>query len=382
MKKYVVISAASILILACKAISIFLPSESTLPEDGLSSPESSAPSLTEPSTMPVDEKSLVGRNPSEWFPDPPAFSTLNNIPFQGYEAYTNEDFASLFYDPVTKHVQWQKELDIYNQTGRIVNYTYRWYIPECNQDSDAPTAEIMATIYKDAQGAQVGLESYSNLYNTSTNPKKEIEVGNLGYTAFFLTPSCNFSAWTAYVYFRRNNIFGIVGVTTYKLSTNFEKLDLALGLAKQLDRIILDEMAHYPGSSADLIALEETVKTIDISSSPPQNPPAGSGDPTDFITPLLSCTGEYELDGTYNLYGTVKNTSESPIMLTIDWGASDDATTIPFSDAWATRVTQTVKIAQNYTRTINFEGDEVILDNFGSPYVDCEIYSVEANWVK
>ena len=375
MNKYAILSVTSIFVLACSAVSNFPPSTS-------SAPEVSAPSLPETFTsLPVDADSLVGRNPSEWFPASDSFSALNNIPFQGYEAYVNEDYVGLFFDPINKKEQWQKELDFHNGTGRIVNYAYYWYTPECNTKSDAPSAQIVATIYKDAKGAQAGLESYSNLYDTPTNPKREVEVGDIGYTAFFLTPTCGNSAWTAFVYFRRNNIFGVAGVTTFKLEANFEKLELALVLAQKLDQIILEEMTNHSGTSEDLAALEKSAKTIDISSSPPQNPPPGSGDPTDFISPNLACAGGYGPNATYDVYGTVENTSPSPIMLTIEWGA-DDSGAVYFSDVQASMITKTVKISQNYTSTIEIEGDTLILDSSGFPYGECKIYSIKANWVE
>jgi len=377
MNKYVIISTASIVILACKTVSILLPSGST-------PPDSSAPSSTETSVqVEVNENSLVGRNPSEWFPDPEVFSALNDIPFQGAEGYVNEDYAAFTFDPVTQKDKWQEKLDFYNQTGRIVNYDYQWYIYDCNTNSDSPAAQILATIYKDAKGAQAGLEAYSKFYNTPTNPKKEVDVGDIGYTAFFSTPSCGFGGWTAFVYFRRNNIFGIVGVTTYKLSANFEKLDLALALAKQLDQIILNEMAYHPGKQSDLVALQKSAKTIELSLSEAQNPPSGSGNPYDFISTSLYCTGNYYSGnlGTYDVQGTVENTSESPIMLTIEWGA-DDTGNVYFSDAQSTTFTKTVRLAQNYTSTIDLEGAEFISDTSGFPYTACKIYSITASWVQ
>lgn len=377
MKKYVIFSVAGIFLLACNVISNFLPSTSSNPDAPVSS------SVDTATPAPVDANSLVGRNPSEWFPGPEAFSALNDIPFQGAEGYVNEDYAGLTYDPVAQKDKWQEKLDFYNQTGRIVNYDYQWYIYDCNTKSDSPAAQVLATVYKDAEGAQAGLEAYSKFYDTPTNPKQKVEVGDIGYTAFFSTPSCGFGGWTAFVYFRRNNIFGIVGVTTYKLSANFEKLELALALAKQLDQIILNEMAYHPGTQSDLVALQQSAKTIELSSSPAQNAPPGEGDPDDFISSSLYCAGNYYSGnlGTYDVQGTVENTSKSPIMLTIEWGA-DDTGNVYFSDAQSTLVTQTVRLAQNYTSTIDLEGDEFIMDSSGFPYTACKIYSITASWVE
>lgn len=383
MKKYVIFSVAGIFILACNAISNFSPSTSSLPE-APASPDAatSLPVDTSPSPVPADENSLVGRNPLEWFPEPEVFSALNDIPFKGYDAYVNEDFAGLFYNPATQTENWQKELDIYNQSGRIVNFTYQWSIPECNKKKESPSAYVMATLYKDAQGAQVGLESYSNRYDSPTNPKQEVEVGDVAYTAFYSTPSCGFGGWTTFVYFRRNNIFGTVGVSTFELTARSEKLEIAMALAHQFDRVILNEMASHPGTPADLTALKESAKSIDISSSPAQNPPIGSGDVTPFIFPSLTCgaTGSGP-DDTYNLYGTVENISKSPINLTVEWGA-DDSGFVGYADANATVVKQTIRIHQNYTSTIEREGGGITLDNTGYPYTVCKIYSITASWAE
>lgn len=375
MNKRTVFSFTSVFVLACNIVTNLLPSKPTNSESPTSPPSETF------SSIPVSADSLVGRNPSEWFPNPDTFTVLNNIPFQGYEAYINEDYVGLFFDPVKKQDLWQKELDFHTKTGRIVNYTYHWYVPECNQKSAAPSAQVVATIYKDAAGAQAGLESYSNLYDTPTNPKQTVEVGDIGYIAFFSTPTCGHSAWTAFVYFRRNNIFGVTGVTTFKLESNFEKIDLAKTLAQQLDQIILDEMSHHPGTPSDLDALETSATTIDISSSPPQNPPPGSGNPLDFISPNLACAGGYGVNAAYNVYGTVENTSPSPIMLTIEWGA-DDSGMVYSDDVQRSVITKTVKIAQNYTSTIEVEGAPLILDSSGFPYGECKVYSIQANWVE
>lgn len=166
--------------------------------------------------------------PKDWLP------SSDDIPikleyYQGVSV-SNEDVAKFYENPT----------EVFNnlkEWGRITGF-YNQYYDGCHSKSEMREILVQTVLYKNALGAQKGLD-WAISYNEDQNPKEISELGENGYLYWVSTQNiCDPPEDTRYVnmLFRRLNVIGVVSVGSVEGTiSDDDMLSLAIRLGKLID---------------------------------------------------------------------------------------------------------------------------------------------------
>jgi hypothetical protein len=329
-------------------------------------------------TLPSAPKdAMVARHPSEWFPSSNTLTDFAGIHFDGTFSSLNEDIAR-------KSDNYQKKLDQLESFRRILSYGYTWFETKCSVAKGQLIlgGDFYVVVYMDAAGAQEAFKSnrVEDRQHDYYIGEEAASVGEEGIMNFYEYGGCDVTARQTAIMFRRDNVIGFAMAHTLISGSEDGMKNMVLGLARQLDQVILDETAAHPGTQADLVALRDTAQTIEL---PSETVPSAAdlGEAMDYISEHFACSGSGGAYGTYVAGGSVTNNSEYPINITVEWGAEELPSSVDSGDVNRSIVSDTVRIEAGYSGPVYLkDGAEVITDNGGFPYNYCKVYSVTANW--
>ncbi len=250
---------------------------------------------------------LVSRDPSLWFPSQTTLDTDEYIPYKGEYSNSNSDIADGDQD----------YLSTLNNYGRIVSFGHEWEIPLGN-DRLAPKyyyKSSNAILVKSADSAKELFEYYKqfDVEDKGLFSIKDITIGDGGYL-FIAEHKDRYSEYLNHtlvnVLFYRNNVISDTRIETFVWPKNLSKVNvenLAIQLAKQIDKAILVESSQHSGTQAELDALNDSYFSTTTT-------PVDLGNPNDYLTETLYCS----VNGRdFVISGKATNNGQYPMILTV-----------------------------------------------------------------
>lgn len=224
---------------------------------------------------------LVGRHPIDWLPTSEKFYLQHSAKYIGAIAKRNEDRANETNAPA-------ENLKLYNQRGRIISYGYIWNEEACSSALYPAIyyQSIEITLYTTPNGA---LEAYENVLTNLLDSdgyvsQNMVLIGDQGAITQVNGEVCGDNARSFRLTFQRYNSRISINLRTlygeYDVpSENIQNILMEMGA--DIDQIIIDEAKTNPGTSEDLLALQQNAETIKLpvtaSNSNSNNDSAQSG---------------------------------------------------------------------------------------------------------
>lgn len=194
------------------------------------------------------ETLLVARHPEYWMTNYKIFAAINNtLPLDGRYAKASVEKGRIFYG-------------------------ITWNEPSCPKAISSPISlgTVEVVLYKSIASAK---ETYSRNEQNYSDPtyfqyteNVNLRTGNTGVISFSQYTSCEITAYSAEIMFRRNNVIGFAVIETFQKNSDADLKPILLDLGSQLDQLIQNEVNENPGNETSIVEVINSAVTIELPS--------------------------------------------------------------------------------------------------------------------